>query len=223
MEASIQQNQQLKKKSLLFWIAIGFPVAIVVFIILTGLGVVLGAKGVYNDYRVADVKRQELGAEINNQYKRRADLIPQLVQVVQGEASFEKETLSAVINARSKANSIQLTPEVLNNPDAMKQFTKYQGDLTNALSKLMSLTENYPQLKANQAFRDLHSQIEGTENRVATARNRYIAQVSKQNTGIATFPATIYAGFFNLKEVPQLEFENAERDREAPKVNFNFK
>lgn len=222
MDATQQQQQQPKKSNVLKYILFGL-LGLIVVIGMATASIFSSALNVNNQFKTADVQREGLAAEINNQYKRRADLIPQLVEVVKGEASFEKETLNAVISARARANSIQLTPEALNNPDAMKQFSQRQGDLTTALSKLMSLTENYPELKANQAFRDLHSQIEGAENRIAVARNRYINQVTKQNSIIATFPASFYAGFFQLHPVPQLAFEDAEENKKAPKFEFNFK
>jgi len=131
----------------------------------------------YNTFQSNDEQVKASWSEVVNQYQRRADLIPNLVNTVKGEAKFEQDTLTKVIEARSKATSIQATPELINDPAAFQKFQQAQGELTGALSRLMAVTENYPNLRANQAFRDLQAQLEGTENRITVARNRYIEAV----------------------------------------------
>ena len=180
----------------------------------------LTALSTYNNYHTNVQALDALGSEIDNQYQRRSDLVNQLVATVQGEANFEKSTLTEVISARARANSIQLTPEALKDPEAMKQFSQRQGDFTNALSKLMMLTENYPNLKANAAFRDLRAELAGTENRIALARNRYINGVRTMNSAIVTFPSNIFANAFGLQLRPQLQFEDAAANKVAPKIDF---
>jgi len=199
---------------------LGVLAVIVLFLVISCIGIANTVKGTYNSFNVADENTNAALAEITNMYKRRSGLVPALVATVQGEANFEKSTLTGVIEARAKANSIQLSPEALKDPEAMKQFSQRQGDFTNALSKLMMLTENYPNLKANQAFRDLHAQLEGTENRIAVARNRYIESVRKQNLIIRVFPGNIVAGFFQLQPRPQLTFGNDADLQNAPVVQF---
>ena len=135
----------------------------------------------YNDFQRLDEQTKSAWAEVLNQYQRRADLIPNLVETVKGEANFEQETLSRVIEARSRATAIQVTPEMLDDPQAMERFQQAQGQLGSALSRLLAVSENYPNLKANQGFQDLRVQLEGTENRVTVARNRYIESVQAYN------------------------------------------
>ena len=144
-----------------------------------------------------------------NQYQRRADLIPNIVATVKGEANFEQETLTKVIEARSRATSIQATPELINNPEAFDKFQKAQGELTGALSRLMVVAEQYPQLRANQAFQDLRVQLEGTENRITVARNRYIKTVADYNVLARSFPSNLTAMVFGYKR--QAELHGAER------------
>lgn len=172
---------------------------------------------VYNPYKMASMESDRLWAEVANQYQRRSDLIPNLVAVVSQAAGHENQTLKEVIEARAKASSIQLTPEALQNPQAMAQFQKVQGDLTTALSKLMVLTENYPQLKVNENFLNLQSQVEGTENRITVARNRYINSVPKVNAIITLWPNNIYAWALGLKERPQFTTDS-EKAMHAPVI-----
>lgn len=174
----------------------------------------------YNDFQTLDEQSKSSWAEVVNQYQRRADLIPNLVGVVQGYATHEKDTLVGVTEARSKATSIQLTPEALNNPQAMKQFQQVQGDLTTALSRMMSVAEKYPELKANEQFRDLQSQLEGTENRITVARNRYIHSVSAYNLKVRRFPSNLTASMFGYETKPQFTVDNEKTISVAPKVNF---
>src|SRR5574340_866639 len=135
----------------------------------------------YNDFQRLDEQTKSAWSEVLNQYQRRADLVPNLVATVKGEANFEQETLSRVIEARAKATSIQATPELVNNPEAVRRFQSAQGELTSALSRLLAVSESYPTLRANQGFQDLRVQLEGTENRITVARNRYIKAVQEYN------------------------------------------
>src|SRR4030095_4516597 len=135
----------------------------------------------YNDFQRLDEQTKAAWSEVLNQYTRRADLIPNIVNTVKGEANFEQETLTKVVEARAKATSIQVTPETLNNPEAFKKCQQVQGEWSSALSRLIAVSENYPSLKANQGFQDLRVQLEGTENRITVARNRYIKAVAQFN------------------------------------------
>ncbi|MDX9943326.1 MAG: LemA family protein, partial [Azonexus sp.] len=146
------------------------------FPVLLSASLLLGGCG-YNDFQRLDEQSKSAWAEVLNQYQRRADLIPNLVATVKAEANFEQETLSRVIEARARATSIQLSPEMLEDPQAMERFQQAQGQLGSALSRLLAVSENYPDLKTNQGFQDLRVQLEGTENRVTVARNKYIAAV----------------------------------------------
>ncbi len=159
-------------------------------------------------------------AEVQNQYKRRADLVPNLVETVKAYAKHEKETLAAVINARAQATKINLQVDQLNEK-TMKQFSKAQAGLTGALSKLMVVSERYPDLKANQNFRDLSHQLEGTENRITVARNRYIEAIKEFNNLVTVPPTSWYNGMFlHHKKKPQFAVENLEEVENAPKVKF---
>lgn len=173
---------------------------------------------VYNNVKVLNNNADAQWAEVMNQYQRRSDLIPNLVAIVGRAAGHENGTLKDVIEARSRAGTVQLTPEALKDPEAMKQFSKAQGDITTALSRMMMLTENYPQLKVNENFLNVQAQLEGTENRITVARNRYIASVQKANEPIITFPGNFVAGFFNLKERPQFTVDSEEA-KKAPKIS----
>lgn len=175
----------------------------------------------YNGHVTRDEQVKSSWSEVVNQYQRRADLIPNLVAVVQGYASHEKETLTAVINARASATSFKITPEVLNNPKALAKFQEVQGGLAQALSKLMMVSERYPELKANENFRDLQAQLEGTENRVTVARNRFITETQAFNTAVRTFPGNMTAGFGGFSVKPSFQVENEQAISSAPKVNFN--
>lgn len=175
----------------------------------------------YNSIQRADENVNAAYSEILNQYKRRADLVPNLVKVVKQYASHEKEVLVGVTEARSKATSIQATEELVNNKEKFMEFQKAQGDFSQALSRLMMVTENYPNLKADTQFRDLQAQLEGTENRIAVARKRYIDSVKEYNIMIRSFPANITAMIFDYQTKPQFSVENEEQIKEAPEVNFD--
>jgi len=182
----------------------------------------LGGCG-YNDFQTKDEQVKAAWSEVLNQYKRRADLIPNLVSVVQGFAAQEKDVLLGVTNARSKVGSIQLTPEALNDPQALKNFQAAQGDLSSALSRLLVVAENYPQLKSDANFRDLQAQLEGTENRITTARNRYIKTVQDYNILSRQFPTNLTAMIFGYKEKANFTVENEKAIAEPPKVDFGSK
>lgn len=158
-------------------------------------------------------------AQVENQYQRRADLIPNLVEVVKGAADFEQETLTNVIEARSKATSIQVSANDLNDPQKLQQFQQAQAQLSGALSRLLVTVERYPELKANQNFRDLQVQLEGTENRIATERKRYNDAVQEYNTAIRRFPANVFAGLLNFDKKAYYEAE--EGSEQAPEVDFD--
>jgi LemA protein len=177
----------------------------------------------YNDFQTKDEQVKAAWSEVVNQYKRRADLIPNLVNVVQGFAQQEKDVLLGVTNARAKVGSIQMTPEALNDPNAMKNFQAAQGELTSALSRLLVVAENYPQLKSDANFRDLQAQLEGTENRITTARNRYIKTVQDYNILARQFPTNLTAMLFGYKEKANFTVENEKQIAEPPKVDFSPK
>ena len=175
----------------------------------------------YNTFQSSDEQIKASWSEVVNQYQRRADLIPNLVNTVKGEAKFEQDTLTKVIEARSKATSIQATPELINNPDAFKKFQQAQGELTGALSRLMAVSENYPNLRANQGFRDLQAQLEGTENRITVARNRYIKSVQEYNVTVRSFPSNLTAMVFGYKEKSNFAVENEREISKPPSVGFD--
>ena len=174
----------------------------------------------YNDFQRLDEQTTSAWSEVLNQYQRRADLVPNLVATVQGEANFEQETLSRVIEARAKATSIQVTPETLNNPEAMQKFQAAQGELGSALSRLLVVSENYPSLKANQGFADLRVQLEGTENRITVARNRYIKAVQEYNVLSRSFPSNLTAMVFGYKPKANFSVANEAAISAPPKVDF---
>jgi len=174
----------------------------------------------YNDFQAKDEQTKAAWSEVVNQYQRRSDLIPNLVNTVKGYAAHEKETLEAVIRARSAATSFQITPEVLSNPDAFKKFQEVQGHLSSALSRLMAVSERYPNLKADMIFRDLQSQLEGTENRITVARQRYIVAVQEYNVLARSFPTNLTAKIFNYEVKPSFTVENEKAISTAPTVNF---
>ena len=174
----------------------------------------------YNQFQTKDEATKAAWSEVVNQYQRRADLIPNLVNTVKGYASHEKDTLEAVTRARAAATSMQVTPEVLNDPAALEKFQKLQGDLSSALSRLLVVTENYPNLKADAGFRDLQSQLEGTENRITVARNRYITSVQDYNVMARSFPNNLTAMVFGYKVKPNFTVENEKAISTAPTVNF---
>ncbi len=150
----------------------------------------------YNDFQRLDEQTKSAWSEVLNQYQRRADLIPNIVATVKGEANFEQETLTKVVEARAKATSIQATPELVNDPAAFQKFQAAQGELSSALSRLLVVSENYPSLKANQGFQDLRVQLESTENRIAVARGRYVKAVQDYNVAVRTFPSNLTAMVF---------------------------
>ena len=174
----------------------------------------------YNQFQAKDEATKAAWAEVVNQYQRRADLIPNLVNTVKGYATHEKDTLEAVTRARAAATSFQITPEVLNNPEAFQKFQQVQGELSSALSRLMAVSENYPQLKADASFRDLQSQLEGTENRITVARQRYIAAVQDYNVTVRSFPTNLTAMMFGYQSKPSFTVENEKSISTAPAVNF---
>jgi len=174
----------------------------------------------YNQFQTKDEATKAAWAEVVNQYQRRADLIPNLVNTVKGYATHERETLEAVTRARAAATSFQITPEVLNNPEAFQKFQQVQGELSSALSRLMAVSENYPQLKADASFRDLQSQLEGTENRITVARQRYIAAVQDYNVTVRSFPTNLTAMMFGYQAKPSFTVANEKSISTAPTVNF---
>lgn len=175
----------------------------------------------YNDFQAKDEATKAAWSEVVNQYQRRADLIPNLVNTVKGYASHERETLEAVTKARAAATSFQITPEVLNDPQAFAKFQQVQGELSSALSRLMAISENYPQLKADTSFRDLQSQLEGTENRITVARQRYIATVQEYNVLARSFPTNLTAKIFGYPVKPSFTVENEKAISAPPAVNFD--
>ena len=177
----------------------------------------------YNDFQRLDEQTKSAWSEVLNQYQRRADLVPNIVATVKGEASFEQETLTKVIEARAKATSIQVTPETLNNPEAFKKFQAAQGELGSALSRLMVVSEQYPSLKANQGFRDLRVQLEGTENRITVARNRYIQAVQDYNVLARSFPSNLTAMMFSYQVKPSFAVQNEAAISAPPVVDFGKK
>ena len=177
----------------------------------------------YNAFQSLDEEAKASWSEVLNQYQRRADLVPNLVNVVKGYAAHEKEVLTDVANARSKVGSMQITPELLNDPEAFARFQAAQGQMTSALSRLMAVAENYPNLKADQGFRDLQAQLEGTENRITVARNRYIASIKDYNVSVRSFPNNLTAMMFGYKTKPSFTVENEKAISSAPKVEFGDK
>ena len=175
----------------------------------------------YNAIQTNDEAVKSAWSEVLNQYQRRADLVPNLVNSVKGFAQQEKDVLLGVTNARAKVGSIQATPELVNDPGAFAKFQAAQGELSSALSKLLVVTENYPQLKSDALFHDLMSQLEGTENRITVARNRYIKAVQDYNVGIRTFPNNLTAMAFGYKEKANFTVDNEKEISTAPKVDFN--
>ena len=191
----------------------GWMAAIAALLVLSGCG--------YNDFQRLDEATKAAWSEVLNQYQRRADLIPNIVNTVKGEANFEQETLTRVIEARAKATSIQVTPETLNNPEAFNRFQQVQGELSSALSRLIAVSENYPNLKANQGFQDLRVQLEGTENRITVARNRYIKSVADYNVLARSFPSNLTAMIFNYDPKPTFSVQNEAEISRPPTVDFN--
>ncbi|HEY9106774.1 MAG TPA: LemA family protein [Roseateles sp.] len=188
-------------------------------IIAIGMSPVLGGCG-YNTLQTNDEQIKASWSEVVNQYQRRSDLVPNLVNTVKGEADFEKTTLTQVIDARAKATAIQATPELIEDVEAFRKFQAAQGELSGALSRLMVVSESYPTLRANQAFRDLQAQLEGTENRITVARNRYIQAVQNYNVTVRSFPSNLTAMAFGYKEKANFSVENEQAIARPPTVNF---
>ena len=192
-----------------------WSIALVLALALSGCG--------YNDFQRLDEQTQSAWSEVLNQYQRRADLVPNIVATVKGEAAFEQETLTRVIEARAKATTVQVTPETLNNPDALKKFQAVQGELGSALSRLMVVSERYPTLQSNQGFRDLRVQLEGTENRITIARNRYIQAVQEYNVLTRSFPSNLTAMVFGYQAKPNFTPPNEAAIAAPPVVDFGKK
>lgn len=189
--------------------------AVLLVLSLTGCG--------YNTFQSLDEESKASWSEVLNQYQRRADLVPNLVNVVKGYASHEKDVLTQVADARSKVGSMQVTPELLSDPEAFAKFQAAQGQLTSALSRLLAVSENYPNLKADQGFRDLQAQLEGTENRITVARNRYIETIKNYNVAVRSFPNNLTAMALGYKAKPTFTVENEKAISVAPTVNFESK
>ena len=186
---------------------VGAPLA------LTGCG--------YNEFQSLDEQVNASWSEVLSQYQRRSDLIPNIVNTVKGEANFEQETLTKVVEARAKATSIQVTPELARDPAALQKFQAAQGELSGALSRLMVVSERYPQLQANQGFRDLRVQLEGTENRITVARNRYIKSVQEYNVLTRRFPTNLTAKVFGYEVKPNFTVQNEAAISAPPSVSFD--
>jgi len=175
----------------------------------------------YNTLQTQDEQVKAAWSEVVNQYQRRADLIPNLVATVKGFAAQEQQVLLGVTNARAKVGSVQVTPETVNDPQALRQFSQAQGELSGALSRLLVVAENYPQLKSDKNFLELQSQLEGTENRITVARNRFIQATQQYNTTVRSFPTNLTAMVFGHKEKPQFTVENEKAIASPPKVDFS--
>ena len=191
----------------------------IVLLILLVFSVLSGGCG-YNTLQTTDEQVKASWAEVISQYQRRADLIPNLVETVKGFAAQERDVLLGVTNARAKVGSIQATPELVNDPQAFARFAQAQGELSSSLSRLLLVSENYPQLKSDANFRDLQAQLEGTENRITVARNRYIESVREYNVVVRSFPSNLTAMIFGHKEKPQFTVENEKEISKPPKVDF---
>jgi len=187
-------------------------VAVFLMLLLAGCG--------YNTLQSQDEQIKAAWSEVVNQYQRRADLIPNLVATVKGFASQEQQVLLGVTNARAKVGSVQVTPETVNDPKALQQFAQAQGELSGALSRLLVVAENYPQLKSDKNFLELQSQLEGTENRITVARNRFIQATQQYNVTVRSFPSNLTAMLFGFKEKPQFTVENEKEIAKPPKVDF---
>ena len=193
-------------------------IVLLVVLLVLGLGGCVGC-GTYNSLVQSDEAVNEAWANVETQYQRRADLIPNLVSTVQGAANFESETLQEVVEARSRATSITLSADDLDDPAAVQRYAEAQQALGGALGRLLAVAEAYPQLQATQAFRDLQVQLEGTENRINTARNRYNEAVRGYNQDVRTFPTNLMAGLFGFER--RASFEAAEGAEQAPTVSFD--
>jgi LemA protein len=186
-----------------------------VLLLLSGCG--------YNTLQTTDEQTKSAWSEVLNQYQRRADLVPNLVETVKAFAAQEREVLTRVTEARARVGAIQATPELVENPEAFAKFQAAQGELSGALSRLLAVVENYPQLKSDANFRDLQAQLEGTENRIAVARNRYIKAVQDYNVTVRSFPSNLTAMAFGFKTKPNFSVEDERAISKAPKVDFGQK
>jgi len=189
------------------------PIMLLLSLSLSGCG--------YNTLQSTDEQIKASWSEVLNQYQRRADLVPNLVNVVKGYAAHEKDVLTQVTEARARVGSIQATPELINDEQAFAKFQQAQARMTSALSRLLAVSENYPQLKADGVFRDLQAQLEGTENRITVARNRYIKAVQEYNVTVRSFPSNLTAMMFGYKTKPNFSVENEKEISTAPKVDFS--
>jgi LemA protein len=192
------------------------------FMMLLAIAGVLALPGCgYNEFQTLDEQVNAAWAELLSKYQRRSDLIPNIVATVKGEANFEQETLTRVIEARAKATSIQATPELVNDPAAFNRFQQAQGELSSALSRLIAVSESYPTLRANDAFKDLRVQLEGTENRINVARNKYIAAVQQYNVKVRSVPTNFTAMIFGYKIKPGFTVQNEAQISVPPPVSFD--
>ena len=194
----------------------GLGILIVVGVVV--IGVIMWGTGIYNNLVGLDENVSQAWSQVENQYQRRADLIPNLVNTVKGVADFEKETYTSVTEARSKVNQINMNADMLSDPNAFQQFQSAQEGLSGALSRLLVTVENYPQLKANENFMQLQAQLEGTENRISVERKKFNEVVQNYNTTIRRFPASIIAGFMGFQQ--KQYFTAAAGSDQAPKVEF---
>ena len=199
--------------SLFSWPSLRLGAALLLAAVLSGCG--------YNDFQRLDEQTKAAWSEVLNQYQRRADLVPNIVATVKGEAAFEQDTLTKVVEARAKATSMQVTPETLNNPETFQKFQQAQGELSGALSRLMVVAERYPTLQANQGFRDLRVTLEGTENRITVARNRYIEAVQQYNVLARSFPTNLTAMAFSYAPKPSFTVQNEAQISTPPAVDFS--
>lgn len=190
-----------------------------VTLLIISLAALLSGCG-YNTLQSSDEQIKAAWSEVLNQYQRRADLVPNLVNVVKGAAAQEREVLDAVVEARSRVGAIQATPELINDEAAFKRFQEAQGQLTSALSRLIAVVENYPQLRSIAAYRDLQAQLEGIENRIAVARKRYIEAVQSFNTTVRSFPSNLTAMLFGFNVKPNFSVENEAQISKPPTVDF---
>jgi LemA protein len=188
------------------------PIVLLASLLLSGCG--------YNTLQSEDEQIKASWSEVLNQYQRRADLVPNLVNVVKGAAAQEREVLDAVVEARSRVGAIQATPELINDEAAFKRFQEAQGELSSALARLLVVVERYPDLKSIAAYRDLQAQLEGVENRIAVARKRYIESVQSYNTTVRSFPSNLTAMLFGFKVKPNFTVENEAAISKAPSVDF---
>lgn len=209
---NISSELSMRTRFLRGQVNVGLPLIVLISVLLSGCG--------YNTLQSTDEQINASWSEVLNQYQRRADLVPNLVSTVKGYAAHEKEVLTQVTEARAKVGSIQATPELLNDEQAFAKFQAAQGQMGSALSRLMAIAENYPQLKADGLFRDLQAQLEGTENRITVARNRYIKAVQDYNVTVRSFPSNLTAMMFGHKVKPNFTVVDEQAITAPPKVDF---